>query len=67
MGYDGVKFQGEPDKTEKCNACKTTKALRNILRAAYGCDDATFLGTDWVIRECERGLSITVYTPKKFS
>ena len=67
MGYDGVKMHNELDKCEECEACKTTHALRNIMRAAQGCNKVTRLNPSWVISECESGLRIKFAKPRKFS
>lgn len=67
MGYDGAKVQNEPKKCEECEACKTTHALRNIMRAAQGCDSVTRLNPKWVISECKIGLRIKFAKPSKFS
>lgn len=67
MGYDGAKMHNEPEKCEECEACKTTHALRNIMRAAQGCNAVMRLNPKWVIRECKRGLRITMAKPRKFS
>lgn len=67
MGYDGAKMHNEPEKCEECEACKTTHALRNIMRAAQGCNAATRLNPSWVISECKIGLGIKFSKPRKFS
>lgn len=67
MGYDGVKVQNEPEKCEECEACKSTHALRNILRAAQGCNAATRLSPKWVIGECKTGLRVKFSRPNKYS
>ena len=67
MGYDGAKMHNEPEKCEECEACKTTHALRNIMRAAQGCNAATRLNPSWVISECKIGIGIKFAKPRKFS
>ena len=67
MGYDGAKMHNEPEKCEECEACKTTHALRNIMRAAQGCNAATRLNPSWVISECKIGLGFKFAKPRKFS
>ena len=63
MGYDGARMENEPEKLEECELCKTTKALRDIMRAAQGCNAVTRLNPKWVIRECKRGLEIAASSP----